>query len=141
MGDYYLPGPPALINGILLGLERMKKAPGSEEDYYRQVIASLVELQATVKKARAFLTGKMEGGNLSMEDSMLYDQIGYIWQLSQLDELGLYQDNAQLVQLSFSVEYDEAKAEYVDIGYWINLGDGGHLQERKPAPGKGAQVY
>lgn len=124
MGDYYLPGPQAMINAILIGMENLHDNPQNEDAYYRMVTDMIVQLQSTIKKARVFLSGKVDGGEVMMEDSTLYDKIGHVWQLAQLDELGLYTDNAELIQLSFYVEYDEARAEYIDTGYWINPADG-----------------
>lgn len=134
MGDYYLPGPQALINAILLELEARQDDPAREEDSRRRIIEILVQLHATIKKARAFLQGKVEGGAVSMEDSMLYDRIGYIWQLSQLDELGLYRDNAVLAQLSFTIEFDAARAEYIDTGYWVELSTGAVYKKENLRP-------
>lgn len=124
MGDYYLPGPQAMIHGILLKLEEKRKGPKQDTNYYNEIIESCIQLYGTIRKARSFLSEKTESGEVSMEDSTLYDRIGYIWQLSQLDELGLYQEQTELVQLSFQIIYDAAKAEYADIGYWVNLKDG-----------------
>ena len=83
-----------------------------------------MELHNTIKKARVFLKTKIETEQVSMEDSTLYDRIGYIWKLSQLEEIGLYKQNAELIQLSFDVNYNEIKKEYTDIGYWIDLESG-----------------
>ena len=55
------------------------------------------------------------------EDSMIYEHLGTIWQLTQLGELGLKKENARLIQLSFYVYYNEAKEEYADTGYWAAL--------------------
>ena len=65
---------------------------------------------------------------------MLYDRIGYIWQLSQLDELGLYRDNAVLAQLSFTIEFDAARAEYIDTGYWVELSTGAVYKKENLRP-------
>ncbi|MCI8649790.1 MAG: SWIM zinc finger family protein [Anaerotruncus sp.] len=138
MGDYYLPGPQAMINGILIGLERLQKHPEEENAYYTQVVDHLITLQNTIKKARVFLNSKVEDG-ASMEDSTLYQRIGYIWQLSQLDQLGLFQDHVELIQLSFSIYYDEARAEYIDTGYWINPQDGVISKKENLRPLKAAK--
>ena len=124
MGDYYLPAPQALMQQILFTMEELQKNAEQEKQYYQKILQVLVELHNTIKKARVFLKTKIETEQVNMEDSTLYDRIGYIWQLSQLEEIGLYKQNAELIQLSFDVNYNEIKKEYIDIGYWIDLESG-----------------
>ena len=57
-----------------------------------------------------------------MEDdaSVLYEELGGIWNLERLIELGLKKENVRLLQLSFHVSYDGARRELVDkAGGWI----------------------
>lgn len=124
LGDYYLPGPQALVNGVLLDIAHLRDRERTEGDCYRDVIGKLTQLHAVVKKARVFLGSKLDTAQVLPEDSALYEKIGHVWQLAQLRELGLFRENAKLVQLSFQVEYDEAKAEYVDRGWWVDLETG-----------------
>ncbi|MBS6492913.1 MAG: metal-binding protein, partial [Firmicutes bacterium] len=53
---------------------------------------------------------------------------------SQLDELGLYRDNAVLAQLSFTIEFDAARAEYIDTGYWVELSTGAVYKKENLRP-------
>lgn len=122
LGDYYLPGPQALVNTLLIELDTINREPAMEEICHIRMISILEQLSAIVKKGQAFLSEQTEAG--TMEDSTMYDHIGYIWQLSQLKELGLYKENRQLVQLSFQVDFDEARDEYVDKGWWVDLETG-----------------
>lgn len=124
MGDYYLPGPQAMMQQILIDMENVQQYPEKERQYYNEILQGFIQLQSTIKKARVFLKQKIDTQQVSMENSTLYDRIGYIWQLTQLQELGLYKENAELIQLSFDITYNESKKEYVDIGYWIDLEDG-----------------
>ncbi|MEY8320120.1 SWIM zinc finger family protein [Lachnospiraceae bacterium 46-61] len=124
MGDYYLPAPQALIQQILFTMKELQKNAEQEKQYYKNILQGLVELYNTIKKARVFLKAKIETEQVDMEDSTLYNKIGYIWQISQLEELGLYKQNVELIQLSFDISYNEIKKEYTDIGYWIDLESG-----------------
>lgn len=124
LGDYYLPGPQAVVNALLIELERFHVDPSREEGCYTQMITLLEELGSTIKKGRVFLRNKTESGAVEMEDSTLYNHIGYIWQLSQLKELGLVKERRELVQLSFSITYDQAREEYIDRGWWVDLETG-----------------
>lgn len=115
---------------ILFTMEELQKNAEQEKQYYQKILQVLVELHNTIKKARVFLKTKIETEQVNMEDSTLYDRIGYIWQLSQLEEIGLYKQNAELIQLSFDVNYNEIKKEYIDIGYWIDL-ESGEISKKK----------
>ena len=50
--------------------------------------------------------------------------MGGIWKLTQLKELGLYKENAEIIQLSFTVIHDSMHMAEVDTGYWIDLESG-----------------
>ncbi len=136
MGDYYLPAPQTLMQQILVAMEELQKDVTKEKYYYQKILQGLVELHSTIKKARVFLQTKIETEQVSMENSTLYDRIGYVWKLSQLEELGLYQKNVELIQLSFYVTYDEIKKEYRDIGYWIDLQSGVISKKENIRPAK-----
>lgn len=47
-----------------------------------------------------------------------------MWQLEELRALGLCRSNAELLQLSFDVSYDDAGKQYIDEGCYIDLGSG-----------------
>ena len=44
--------------------------------------------------------------------------------LEELEKIGSFKENEQLIQLSFDVLFDEAKKEYIDRGYWIDVQTG-----------------
>ena len=61
-----------------------------------------------------------------MSDNTLYEDLGGVWKLEQLNDLGLKKENAKLMQLAFEVTYDEASKIYTDYGYdryrkWRNI--------------------
>ena len=41
----------------------------------------------------------------AQENDPLLEAIGFTWQLSQLKEIGLCRQNAELVELSFDIDY------------------------------------
>ena len=61
---------------------------------------------------------------MTLEDTVLYEELGGIWKLSELEELGKSKKDANLMQLSFWVTYDEARKEYIDTGCWADLDTG-----------------
>lgn len=55
---------------------------------------------------------------------MLFEALGGVWRLEDLHAIGAFQENARLVQLSFDVSYDQAKREYMERGFWLDLDSG-----------------
>ena len=121
LGDYYLPGPQRLVQSLVLEVSRLKEDGKGD---YKESVRILVFLRALIKKSRAYLTEKLEQGQVEDDASVLYEELGGIWRLDQLEELGLKKENAQLLQLSFSVLYDEAAREYIDEAFWADIDTG-----------------
>lgn len=124
LGDYYLPGPQLLIKRITMEMEFVKEYPSYADHGYAYSVRYLTQLQAVIKKARQFLGGKLESDQMELEDSTLYESIGTVWNKAQLKQLGLYQENSELIQLAFIIYNDLAREEHVDVGYWLELDTG-----------------
>lgn len=124
MGDYYLPGPQILLRRLILDMKAIKDQADDEKYLYEDAVGILEKLSYLSTRAAAFLNQKLENDNVQAEDSAFYENIGYIWKLDGLRELGLYKENARLIQLAFYVDYDEARAEYVDTGYVADIDTG-----------------
>ncbi len=122
LGDYYLPGPQNYFNRLVLEMEAYQK--DTDKKHYHQAVEVLKRLRALERKAAAYLQGKLESDSPEADDDILYEKLGGIWKLDQLNELGLKKEQARLVQLSFQVIYDEARKEFVDTGYWADLDTG-----------------
>ena len=122
LGDYYLPGPQRLLNRLLLETEAYRK--DRQEFHYDNALEALEKLRTLVKKSRVWLQEKLENGGDGLEDSPLYEELGGVWRLSELEKIGNCRRNVRLVQLSFHVEYDEAGREYVDTGCWADVDTG-----------------
>lgn len=124
LGNYYLTGPQTAFTRIALEVRKIQQEPDQAAEHYAEALRILISLHATVKKARTFLNSKLEAGNFSAEDSILYEALGGIWRLEDLRAIGAYQENVRLIQLSFDVSYDEAKREYAERGFWLDLDRG-----------------
>ena len=124
LGNYYLTGPQNAFTRIALEVRKIQQNPEGASEHYAEALRILISLHATIKKARVFLNSKLEAGNYSAEDSVLYEALGGIWRLEDLRAIGSYRENARLIQLSFDVSYDEAKKEYVERGFWLDLDQG-----------------
>jgi len=122
MGDYYLPGPQRLCNQLLIEITAFQK--DHDESHYDAAISVLEKLWTLIKKSRQYINEKLEKDDVTLEDTVLYEELGGIWKLSELEELGKSKKDASLMQLSFWVTYDEARKEYIDTGCWADLDDG-----------------
>lgn len=122
MGDYYLPGPQRLCNQLLIEITAFQK--DQDESHYDAAISVLEKLWTLLKKSRQYLNEKLENDDVTLEDTVLYEELGGIWKLSELEELGKSKKNASLMQLSFWVTYDEARKEFIDTGCWADLDTG-----------------
>lgn len=122
LGDYYLPGPQRLLNGLIIEIAAFQK--DGREEHYEAAIDRLEKLWTLIKKSKTYLTEKIENEHTEQDDSELYEELGGIWKLSELEALGRSKKDADLIQLSFWVSYDEAGKEYIDTGCWADLSSG-----------------
>lgn len=121
LGNYYLIEPQNIILNILYTMKKGTKEPEKTNEL---VLKDIIKLHSIVKKGKEFLKDKIEKKELPAEDDALLEMIGFTWKLAQLKELGLYRENAELVQLSFDVSYIESRSEFLDEGIWIDLQTG-----------------
>lgn len=124
LGNYYLTGPQNAFTRMALEVREIQKNPENAPAHYGETLRILISLHATIKKSRVLLNRKLEEGDFSGEDSMLFEAMGGIWRLEDLKSIGAYRENVRLVQLSFDVSLDEAKKEYVERGFWMDLEEG-----------------
>ncbi len=122
LGDYYLPGPQNHWNQLVLEMEAYQK--DADKEHYHRAVEVLKRLRALEKKATDYLNEKLDTDQPEADDDILYEKLGGIWKLEQLGELGLLKEQARLVQLSFQVDYDAARKEYIDLGYWADVDTG-----------------
>lgn len=122
LGDYYLPEPQAIVYEIIEAASELSESPDDTET--NRVIALCVRLASSIKKSREYIDRKLESGEVLPEDNVLYEAMGGIWKLSQLRELGLYRENAALLQLAFTVVNDIPHKAEIDTGYWIDADTG-----------------
>lgn len=122
LGDYYLPGPQILLNRLILESEAYQK--DRDPSHQEQIIKILVHINALIKKAEEYLRNKVEMDNGEDDDSILYEELGGIWNLERLNQLGRSREPAKLVQLAFEVYFDDARKELIDQGYYIDCGSG-----------------
>ena len=134
LGDYYLPGPQRLLNGLILEIAAFQK--DGREEHYETAIAVLEKFRTLVKKSQQYLSNKLEQEDVEQDDNLLYEELGGIWKLSDLEALGRGKKDADLIQLSFWVNYDAARKEYIDTGCWADLASGEVFVTRNYRPVK-----
>lgn len=122
LGDYYLVGPQRLFNRLIIEITEYQK--DNQEVHYDNAIDTLEKLHSLLKKSRAYINEKLESGDVSNDDTVLYEELGGAWKLTELEAIGKCKKNVRLMQLSFWVTFDESRKEYIDSGVWCDLGDG-----------------
>ncbi len=122
LGDYWLPGLQETMNRIVDSVQYLTGDPGDKS--MRYITSLLIRLAAAVKKSRQYITAKLESGEVLPEDNILYEELGGVWKLSQLQEAGLYKENAELIQLAFCENNNYNLTVETDNGFWLDLGSG-----------------
>lgn len=124
LGNYYLPGPQLLVSRMVMEMEAIQEKPEEAHRHYQNATRLLLQLSSTIQKARSYLGDKMDKGEVDTDYNILYEALGGIWKLDELESTGAMREKVPLVQLSFDVFYDEARKEYIDRGYWMDLSTG-----------------
>lgn len=122
LGDYYLVGPQRLFNRLIIEITEYQK--DNLEVHYDNAIDTIEKLYSLLKKSRQYINEKLENNDVSNDDTVLYEELGGAWKLSELEAIGKCKKNVRLMQLSFWVTFDEARKEYIDSGIWTDLSDG-----------------
>lgn len=122
LSDYYLPGPQKLLNGLVLEISAFRK--DADEEHYEASIDILEKLWALVKKSQKYITEKLEKDEVELDDSELYEELGGVWKLTELEAVGRGRKELDLAQLSFWVNFNPAANQYEDTGCWADLASG-----------------
>ena len=124
LGSSYLTGLQTAFSRIALAVRTVQKSPERAQSAYSEALRVLIALHSTIKKSRVFLQRQLEEGQFSAEDTVLFEALGGVWKLEDLRAIGAFRENTRLVQLSFDVRYDEAKKEFAERGWWMDLASG-----------------
>jgi hypothetical protein len=128
LGNAFLPGAQAALHNytrLFYTDEGEERTPAQRETSYSEALDQLGRLHALVRQGRAYLNRRLEDPELAPEtESAIAAWLGHAWQLRELKEAGLVQNNVELVQLAFNSHDDVARKEYVDTGVWMNIGTG-----------------
>lgn len=95
------------------------------EKVYSEALDQLARLNALVKQGRKYLQSRLDDPDLAPEtDSAIAAWLGHAWQLRELRDAGLVEQNVELIQLAFNNYDDIARREFVETGVWMNLSSG-----------------
>ncbi|MEN1988596.1 MULTISPECIES: SWIM zinc finger family protein [Paenibacillus] len=118
LGSSYLTGAENELRRLALLLEEEDRESG-----YTYAMEQLTLLHAFIKRGRTYLQAKQEDPELKPDsESTIEEWLGHAWQLSELKEAGRVSENVELLQLAFYCHKDDARREYIDTGYWLELG-------------------
>jgi hypothetical protein len=128
LGNAYLPGAQAALRNytkLFSSAEGEERTGAGREAVYSEALDQLCRLHALIRKGRAYLQTRLDDPELAPEtDTGIAAWLGHAWQLRELRDAGLVEQDVELVQLAFHSYDDVARKEYVDAGAWMNLGSG-----------------
>ncbi len=128
LGNAYLPGAQAALRRytrLFYSEHGEERTTAEREAVYSEALDELGRLHALIRKGRAYLQTRLDDPELAPEtDTAIAAWLGHAWQLRELKDAGLVEENVELVQLAFHSYDDTARKEFVDAGIWMNLGNG-----------------
>jgi hypothetical protein len=128
LDNAYLPGAQAALRNytkLFYSAEGEERTEAGREAVYSEALDQICRLHALIRKGRAYLQTRLGDPELAPEtDTGIAAWLGHAWQLRELKEAGLVEQNAELVQLAFHSYDDVARKADVDAGAWMNLGNG-----------------
>lgn len=117
-----------------------KESTVDRDSIYSEALDRLNRVHALVKHGRAYLTSRLEDPELKPETkSDIAAWLGHAWQLRELGDAGLVEENAELMQLAFHCTDSSARREWIDVGIWLNLGSGAVQLTKNFRPYRAAQ--
>ncbi len=126
LGNFYLPG----ARFALLDLTELFKKSKNHDEISTAAMDYLSRAYGLCKKGKSYLQERLENEDMPRDTgSEIEAWLGYAWQLTELKEAGLIQEEVDLIELSFSSGFDHVRKEFVDEGIWLNL-ESGQLVKR-----------
>lgn len=140
LGNSSLPGAKDAFENIAR-LDRALRRDEKNAPLYRsEILRMLTVLHAMIRKARSFLAELLSSGSIAMEDPVLYEALGGVWNSDELREIGMLRRHVRLAQLSFDVTNDEAKRSCVQRAFWLELDRGDIVHTRSVRAVKAPRV-
>lgn len=146
LGNAYLPGAQNALHALTGLFYRSEISSQDElkaserERIYSAALDQLNRLHSLCKQGRKYLQNRLEDPELKPETTTdIAAWLGHAWQLRELKDAGLVQNNAELLQLAFNSHDDWTRQEFVETGVWLNLQTGVVQLTRNYRPYRAAQ--
>lgn len=128
LGDAYLPGAQAALRNytkLFYEDDGRELSNVGRESIFSEAFDQLGRLHSLIGKGRAYLKSRLDDPELAPEtETAIAAWLGHAWQLRELKDAGLVEENVELVQLAFNTHDDVARQEIVDTGIWMNVATG-----------------
>ena len=128
LGNSYLPGAQSALHNytrLFYTQDGEERTSSQREGIFSEALDQLGRLHSLVKQGRTYLQSRLDDPELSPEtETGIAAWLGHAWQLRELKDAGLVQNDVELIQLAFNSHDDIARKEYVDTGIWMNLNSG-----------------
>mgnify|MGYP002621279376 CR=1 FL=1 len=120
--NYGLPGPQLIFNRIAESMEILEDGDEEEKrDAYANAIRHLIKLNTIIKKGTVFLEKKRADSEFGGGDDALFEELGGIWKLDELERINSLKENARLIELSFEIVDDKVKGESIEKSWCVDL--------------------
>jgi len=130
LANAYLPGAQAALHNytkLFAGNDGKfaEQSAKQRERNYSEALDQLSRLHSLVKQGKAYLQKRLDDPELApATDSAIAAWLGHAWQLREVKDAGLVENDVELVQLAFNSHDDVARQEFIDTGVWMTLGNG-----------------
>jgi len=146
LGNAYLPGAQNALHALTGLFYRSQISSEDElkaserERIYSTALDQLNRLHSLCKQGRKYLQNRLEDSELKPEtETDIAAWLGHAWQLRELKDAGLVQNNVELLQLAFNSHDDWTRQEFVETGVWLNLQTGAVQLTRNYRPYRAAK--
>jgi hypothetical protein len=128
LGDLFLPGAQAALRNytrLFKNDDGDDLSAAGREAIFSEAFDQFGRLHSLIGKGRSYLQSRLDDPELAPDtESAIAAWLGHAWQLRELIEAGLVDQDVELIQLSFHTCDDNARQEVVDTGVWMNLKTG-----------------
>lgn len=146
LGNSYLPGAQNALHALTGLFYRSEISSEDElkaserERVYSAALDQLNRLHSLCKQGRKYLQTRLDDPELKPEtETDIAAWLGHAWQLRELKDAGLVQNNVELLQLAFNSHDDWTRKELVETGVWLNLQSGALQLTRNYRPYQAAK--
>lgn len=134
LGGRGLPGAQSALEHIARLDHALRQDEADRRAGYAEIARALAALQGMIRRSRALLSRQLSAGGYAMEEPVLYELLGGVWDPDELREIGSLRKNARLVQLSFDVPRASRRTR-AERAFWAELtrGDLVHTLSTRPS--------